>query len=237
MNKLIILVLGAILVLLSKVSLAFDYNEFVSCSAINRDPIITFKYSYGNLVHDLSLNHEEISRLQTQADKVAGLATRHWKRGIWVNKYKVKKLSDKAYCVMPVDIEVMFAFDNPMIYVANDYPTDTCAFSMIIRHEQTHQRINKLTIEYFLPIISKTAFKTIKDVRAVKVSSRDKLQLGADMLAKYYKAKMNPIFEEFDKALENEQKKLDNEANYEKEWNMCRKFDKDKAERDALFKK
>lgn len=236
MNKTLVFLLCSFLMLLSRASIAFDYNEFISCSGINRDPIITFKYSYGKLVHDLSHSRAEIERIEA-VDKIAGLATRPTKKYIWIKQYKVKKISNTAYCVMPVDIEVVLAYQDPVIYVANDYPTDTCAFSMIIRHEQTHQRINKLTMEYFLPIISKTAFKTIKDVRAVKVSSRDKIQIGAEMLSKYYKAKMDPIFEEFSEALANEQKKLDNLANYEKEWNMCREYDKDKAERAALFKK
>ena len=56
---------------------AWSYGEFISCNALNPMPAVTFKTSYGQLVHDFNLSTDEITAKASGAEKgffVDGLA-------------------------------------------------------------------------------------------------------------------------------------------------------------------
>lgn len=137
----------------------------------------------------------------------------------------MRRLDAGATCVLPAEVEFFFGFKEPEIYVSKDLDKDSCRFSVVIRHEQVHQRINKLVLEYFLPLISDELQKAVRDVKAVKVSSPEQGEDGAEELMKYYQARLGPLITTFEKVLEKEQDKLDNLTNYQMEWELCRKYE------------
>lgn len=237
-SKLIMLLL--FFLLFSTESRAWTYGEFISCDALNPRPIITFKTAYGQLIHDFSTPQKEIQSKSTHTPEkgffTAGLATLNTSSQIWLKSVQIRKLDENNTCIMPKEIEVTFSYKDPIIYVSSEYDYNSCEFSQILRHEQTHQRINKLTLEYFLPLIHKTLKKTIREVRSIKVPSPDHAQEGMKLLQKYYQIKLTPIIEEYKKARENEQKKLDNLTNYTMEDKLCREFNRKHPEK-PIFKK
>lgn len=219
------------MILLTSQTMAWNYGEFVSCDAINPKPKITFLTSYGKLIHDLSTSQSGIESLAGGASEkgffVVGLATLSSNFQILVKKAFFKVLDENHICVLPSEIEIRVGFQNPTIYVAKEIDQKSCKFSQVIRHEQVHQRINLLTLEYFLPLIDETVRNAINEVRAVKVSSTSDgdLKAGAEQLYKFYFSRLNPILEELERARENEQKKLDNITNYKMESELCREFE------------
>lgn len=226
--------------LFSTESKAWTYGEFISCDALNPRPIITFKTSYGQLVHDFSTPQKEIQSKSTHTPEkgffTTGLATVKVPSQIWLKSVQIRKLDENNTCVMPKEIEVTFSYEDPVIYVSSEFDYNSCQFSQILRHEQTHQRINKLTLEYFLPLIHKTLKKTIREVRSIKVPSPAHAQEGMKLLQKYYRIKLTPIIEEYEKARKNEQKKLDNLTNYTMESELCHEFNRKHPEK-PVFKK
>ena len=219
---------------------AWTYGEFISCDGLNPRPKITFKASYGELIHDLSTPQKEIQAKSSNTPEkgffTAGLATLKTASSVWLKSVQIHKLDENHTCIMPKEIEISFMYKDPVIYVASEYDHNSCQFSQILRHEQTHQRINKLTLEYFLPLIYKTIKKTIKEVRSVKVPSPAYAQEGMKLLQKYYTIKLTPIIREYEKARLAEQKKLDNLTNYTMENELCEEFNRKHPER-AVFKK
>lgn len=215
---------------------AWSYGEFVSCDAINPKPKITFLTSYGQLIHDLSTPQREIERMAGGAEKgffVVGLATLKPQYQIWIKDVYVKTLDQNHACLLPSEIEIKFGYNDPLIYVSKEIDRNSCKFSQVIRHEQVHQRINILTLEYFLPLIDETIRNAISEVRAIKVSgtSDAEIRAGIDRLYKYYTARLKPIIDEFHKARENEQRKLDNIVNYTMESELCREFDRERPDK------
>lgn len=217
---------------------AWSYGEFISCDAINPMPKITFKSSYGKLVHDLS---QPLSTLNQNAHAQkepgwlrVGYATQSLSSSIWV-KAKVKKIDDYTTCVLPDEVEVFLGYQKPMIYVAKEYKDDLCKFSVVIRHEQVHQRINKLALDYFLPLADKALRNAIADVKGIKVPSPEQSQQGVEMLYKYYQFCLQPILDEMIRAVDAEQAKLDTLTSYKMQWDMCEKF-KERQERDKYLK-
>lgn len=208
----------------------------MSCDAINPKPKITFLTSYGQLIHDLSTPQREIERMAGGAEKgffVVGLATLKPQYQIWIKDVYVKTLDQNHACLLPSEIEIKFGYNDPLIYVSKEIDRNSCKFSQVIRHEQVHQRINILTLEYFLPLIDETIRNAISEVRAIKVSgtSDAEIRAGIDRLYKYYTARLKPIIDEFHKARENEQRKLDNIVNYTMESELCREFDRERPDK------
>lgn len=89
---------------------------------------------------------------------------------------------------------MFLGYQKPMIYVAKEYKDDLCKFSVVIRHEQVHQRINKLALDYFLPLADKALRNAIADVKGIKVPSPEQSQQGVEMLYKYYQFRLQPIW-------------------------------------------
>ena len=205
----------------------------VSCDALNPNPHIIFKTSYGQLVHDISTPQHQIQAMSSRPEKgilIDGLATATTLGSIRINTAHGIKISDNDYCIIPDEIEVYFGYSNPTIYVAKEYPVAGCRFSLIIRHEQTHQRINILTMQYFLPIIRSAAEKIIRQARSVKISTPTDDRLALALLQRYYAIKLMPIIEKFNLAREQEHQKLDNSTNYAMEYDICNKFEQTTGE-------
>lgn len=217
-------------------AVAWSYGEFVSCDAINPKPKITFLTSYGLLIHDLSTPQREIERISGGAEKgfyVVGLATLTPKYQIHIKDIYVKTLDQNHTCLLPSEIEIKFGYNDPLIYVSKEIDRNSCKFSQVIRHEQVHQRINILTLEYFLPLIDETIRNAINEVRAVKISGNGQAEIndGIQRLYKYYTARLQPIIDEFQRARENEQRKLDNITNYTIESELCREFERKRPDK------
>ena len=152
---------------------------------------------------------------------------------IWIKDVYVKTLDQNHACLLPSEIEIKFGYNDPLIYVSKEIDRNSCKFSQVIRHEQVHQRINILTLEYFLPLIDETIRNAISEVRAIKVSGTGdaEIRAGIDRLYEYYTARLKPIIDEFHKARENEQRKLDNIVNYTLESELCREFDRERPDK------
>ena len=212
---------------------AWSLGEFVSCNDINPQPAVIFKSSYGKLIHDISQSPEFVNNLGKNSPVIqenglltAGVAPITTSTSFHIKKAILKRLDNEYSCIMPEEIEIFIGYKNPLIYVSNKYDTKSCEFSQIIRHEQVHQRINKLTLEYYLPILDKTLRKAIDEVKAVKIRTNDEAdkKRGFEELYSYYHSRIDPILNEFKQARDNEQKKLDNLNSYQHDWSICTRY-------------
>lgn len=229
MKKRIMLILFLSALAFSEAS-AWNYGQFVSCNAMNPMPTITLKTAYGKLVHDFNLNTQQLTVMGKGREKdgfVEGLALCSPYRTIALKKYTVKKLDDTATCILPAEVEVTIGYKNPEIYVSKDLDFQSCRFSVVIRHEQVHQRINKLVLDYFLPLFFDELKIAVRDVKAIKVSGPEDAEAGAQKLLAYYHERLNPVFNIYLEILKNEQNKLDNLTNYKMEWDLCKKFNEE----------
>lgn len=215
---------------------AFSYGEFISCNDINPRPAITFTSSYGKLYHILSASTEQINQIAELKPEykekgmfAEGLATAPIQMHLQIGTSYLQRLDDEYSCLMPQEVKIFVGYRKPEIYVSNTHDYQSCRFSVIIRHEQTHQRINKLTLEYYLPLIDKAIRNAVYEVRAVKVRTNDKASLdqGWEELYSHYIARLTPIVEELIRAREREHQKLDNLRNYKMEWDLCDKYDRE----------
>lgn len=146
--------------------------------------------------------------------------------GLYLKKVR-QNILPKTYCVYPEEIEVVVGLKDPTIYVSSNYQPGDFWYALTLRHEQVHQWINKLTLEYFLPLFYKRIIATAREVRAVKVNSgtQEAIDAGYKKVYDYYLARLKPVAEEFRKVQKEEQHKLDNKMNYAAEAELFRQYE------------
>lgn len=146
--------------------------------------------------------------------------------GLYLKKV-IQNILPKTYCVYPEEIEVVVGLKDPTIYVSSNYQPGDFWYALTLRHEQVHQWINKLTLEYFLPLFYKRIIATAREVRAVKVNSgtQEAIDDGYKKVYDYYLARLKPVAEEFRKVQKEEQHKLDNKVNYAAEAELFRQYE------------
>ena len=86
---------------------AWSYGEFVSCHSLNPMPAVTFKTSYGQLVHDFNLTTSEITsraHLKEKGFFADGLAVAGPRSAFRLLRYTVRQLDDNATCVLPAEV-------------------------------------------------------------------------------------------------------------------------------------
>ena len=92
---------------------------------------------------------------------------------------------------------------------------------MVLRHEQTHQQINKSTLEYYLPLFKDAASQIAQNIKPVPVADVNDIKDAITELTKTYNKKMTPVINFIKKEILTEQKKLDNPENYTYENALC----------------
>ena len=198
------------------------------CSAVNINPTIKVTSSYGKLSYDTSKNIEEITTMAKNFNLVesglfaSGLSTVNVNFDITINTLG-QLIGDSEYCVIPTEVTIFIGLDSPTIYVSNNISENSCEHHVILRHEKTHQQINKTTLEYYLPFFKDAALKIIKDIKPIKISDIKEIEQSTASLTKLYNSKMTKLVDFIKREMIIEQKKLDNPENYHFESTLCKK--------------
>lgn len=201
-------------------------DENVICDKLNYVPEIAFTTSYGKLTYNMDLGHKPLTDLGQSLGIVekglfaAGLATVgvNWELGVDTIS---RVLDENDICVIPVKVNIFIGYENPVIYISKDLKPETCEYNIVLRHEQTHQQINKLALEYFVPRLKKAVEAIAKDVKPVGIERLSQIDETNEQISKEYIREISPLVEHFKKELLKEHGKLDNQANYDHESDMC----------------
>lgn len=197
------------------------------CETLDRNINVNFSTSYGKLTYDFNKTTSQISALaQKYGHKehsffAAGLALINVE-----HEYKMRtefSKIDGGYCVFPKDLDIFVGFSQPKIYVSNQLKKNTCAYKMVILHEQTHQRINIKTLDYFLPYFYQAAEKIMQEIKPIQVNNILEVKAATLKLTEEFASKFDKILALFKKELALEQSKLDSKSNYSYESSLCRK--------------
>lgn len=196
------------------------------CSDIQIDPNIKFTSSYGKLTIDKSKSKEDITLLAKQHNYIEtglfanGLSTVNINFDISLKTYTTN-ITNNDYCILPEEINIFLGLDSPIIYLSKELVDDSCEYDIVLRHEKTHQHINKKTIEYYLPLFKNTASTIIKSIKPIHIKDLKQLDAATNDYIKTYNQKLNPLVDFIKKEIFEEQKKLDNPNNYKYENSLC----------------
>ena len=199
----------------------------INCDDLIVAPNINLQSSFGNLQYNTSLDIKEITSIAKQFDLVesdlfaSGLATATVNFDISLST-SANPINVGEFCVIPNKVDVFLGLTNPVIYLANSLEKNSCRYKIVLRHEQTHQQINKSALEYYLPIFKAAITKIIQKTPAITIKDTSQLEQATKDLTETYNQKIMPLVEFIKKEIANEQKKLDNPANYKYESVLCK---------------
>ena len=96
-------------------------------------------------------------------------------------------------CVFPSVINIFVGYTRPMIYIAKSLKPGSCEYNLVLRHEQTHQLINKKALDYFLPRFKAAAEKIALEIKPQKVSSSTEMASVTQKMTDEFAARMNKV--------------------------------------------
>ena len=200
-----------------------------SCRDINVQPKINFETSYGQLRYDFSKNTREITKISERLGKpeatpfTTGLATVTVENEYIIGTAALPRGRGK-YCVVPKEVYVYVGFSRPTIFISNELMKNTCHYNLVVLHEQTHQRINKTALDYFIPYFQMGAEKIARELTPIEIDSTAKIDAATDKITQVFSDRFDKLLNLFKKELAVEQGKLDNQINYSFEDDICKKF-------------
>ncbi len=189
-------------------------------------PHIEIFSSYGKLQYDTSKNIVQLTEiakkygLSEQGLFASGLSTVDISTDISVNTLG-KPTDDKKICVYPTSIRLFIGFANPLIYISDTIKPHSCEYKVVLRHEQTHQYINKEMLDYFLPLFSEAFIRIVRSTPPVLINNINEVNAASQILTEEYNRKLQPLIEFFKKEMIAEQQRLDNADNYSYEKKLC----------------
>ena len=202
------------------------YSLAIDCSDIDVNPQITVRYSFGKLSYDYSKNVAEITKMANDFNLVEnnnfaeGLSTSNINFDISI-KTSAHPIGIKRFCVVPSQVDILLGLNNPVIYISNSLKKDSCKYNLVLRHEKTHQQINKTVLEYYLPIFKAAVTKIIQKNSASEINDTNLLESKTRELSQKYSSQIKPLVDFIKKETSNEHLKLDNPANYTFEGQLC----------------
>ncbi len=197
------------------------------CRNVAFSPHIEVFSSYGKLQYDTSKNMAQITESAKKYGIVknnifaSGLATVDISTDILTNTIG-QPADNGLICVYPTNVRLFIGFSDPLIYISNTLKPGTCEYKVVLRHEQTHQFINKEMLDYFLPMFRNAFSRIVASTPPVQTDSINRVDEASRLLTEQYNRKLLPLVSFFKQEMINEQKRLDNKNNYVHEKNLCR---------------
>ncbi len=199
------------------------------CAEMPFEPEIEYYSSYGKLNYDFSKDQEQVTTLAKKHNLLesgmfaSGLAIADIQWEVSVGT-RGALLSLTEACIVPAKIKLFIGYHNPVIYLANRLKKNTCEYDVVMRHEQTHQQINKTALEYFRPYFFNEIVKISSQIKPRYVSklTQEEVNKATQQLTQEYIEAISPMIEIFKNELKIEHSKLDNPGNYRLETLLCR---------------
>lgn len=230
MKKIFFILISAFFVFadasLASAQVSIDEISSTPCNELIYTPEIVFTTSYGNLTYDFSMTQNELTDLSKQFGIV--------ERGLFASGLALVKVnweievettsrvsSEKDICVIPIKVEVFIGYEDPVIHMSKDLVPGTCEYSVVMRHEQTHQQINKTALEYFIPKFKLAVEAMSKDIHPVNIDNLSDISKVNEAFTAEYVRQVSPLVEYFKQQIFAEHAKLDNRDNYNLEGRVC----------------
>lgn len=202
-------------------------KAFAACPDNLPRPEIELYTSYGKITYIQNLDNQQITKLAAQTGHIEKGLFASGLSSIKVNMDITLKtigdiISKYDICVYPTTIRLSIYFSNPTIYISNQLTAGSCEYNVVLRHEQTHQQINKSALDYFLPLFKNAAAQIAPTIKPISVANISEIDDASNLLTEEYNQKLTPLLNFFKQQLQKEQLKLDNQSNYQYENTLCR---------------
>lgn len=182
-------------------------------------------YNYGKLQYNTELNQEELGKVHASQtgkyeDNLKGLTSLQPSilvDGITLN-YQV--LTDDYICLYPDVLRVKINY-QPIIYILNSIPKDTCMYDLTLRHEYTHLDIGYAALNLFV-LTLRNKIPDIATSSGIRVITADEMETAPEEMNTTYQTQVLLLWDMFMYALDEQHAKLDVPETYVREKNICK---------------
>ncbi len=132
-----------------------------------------------------------------------------------------KKMFRDIYCLWVENLRVEFSYTTMTVYVSTQYPEDSCEYKTTLDHENQHVQIHRDIYEKYQKLL-RSAVSSSSGIplmnNPVTVKS---LEEGKARISELISGATDPVFNQFQQELSQEQMKLDTTENYHTMQGMC----------------
>ncbi len=206
----------------------FINNQAVAndCSDVVVNPTVSLTSSFGTLSYNYEKNTAEITTLAHSLNIsetglfAAGLSTVNIDFDIEINTM-AHPIGNQAFCIIPTQIKLFLGLGSPTIYIAKELAQNSCQYNLVLHHEQIHQQINQITLEYYLPLFKQSATQIARSLKPLYITKSEEIKPSIKALTEEYNQKLIPLVNYIKKEMLTQQLKLDNPQNYLFESSLC----------------
>jgi len=208
------------------IALIFTANiaSAASCRSKKKLTDITFEKLWPTVVYSNEKSVKELENLdrgrhhtRVKGPGRAGVTQRK-SRFAYEMRLSSYRLSDGSRCMGINKIKLRYGFDSMKVYVASKYQKKSCKYDAILKHENTHVKINADILGKF----SKSFTNTMKDqIRKIEFKrGRNSLKIK-ERIKKEISVSLKRQSQLFQKMLEKEHAKIDTSESYRKVHASC----------------
>lgn len=215
----------------------FEAGQFFDCRSMKVPLHIIIKTSYGQLIHDVSTTQQALASIQKNNPHPEKLFINSSYNSIHTSGYVTlssaltEYISDGKTCLIPETIEVFVGYQDPMIYIAKEFRSQPCEFSVMLRHQQVHQQINIYTLQYLLPLLKDAIIQATQGIDPIVSTGKGSVNSDIKKIQEIYIAAIRPILIAFDELRAEEHRKFDEVTNYKIDEKLCRKYNQTRAQK------
>jgi len=187
---------------------------------------IRYLFNFPSVVYDHTHSAEEIEALSEKSGQaenyhIEGLTDAQFGLKTAYKFNYNKKFLQNTYSVWVEDLRVDFSYTTINVYISNQYPEGTCEYQATMDHENTHVEIHRRIYEKYQKILQ-SVIASSADIplinHPVTVESLDE---GKDRISQLISGVTDPVFNQFQQELSQEQGQLDSPQSYTELQSRC----------------
>ncbi len=132
-----------------------------------------------------------------------------------------KKIFQNNYALWVEDLRVDFSYTTINVYVSNQYPEGSCEYQVTMDHENTHVEIHRRIYEKYQKIL-KDVISSSTDIPLINHPvTVESLEEGKARISQLISGVTDPVFDQFQQELSQEQGQLDSPGSYAELQSRC----------------
>jgi hypothetical protein len=195
------------------------------CPAPNTSVKVNVKNTPAKVIYKTSHSRSDLERLQLRQGrhttsgkwKILGLTKTEFKYSIKTTA-NFKKTTGGRFCAYPVSYDLNIGYADFLIYVDRKYPTGSCEYRAILKHENAHVTIYKSYLKRYLPYIKKQVRTAALGVRPVVVSTPN---LGTKYIQEQVQRRIRPLILKLNREADHSNARIDTPKSYRKVQLLC----------------
>lgn len=138
--------------------------------------------------------------------------------------YKISKArypTLRQNCIWMSEIDIRLEI-SPTIFIARDYPRDSCMYNAVLEHEMKHIQVDRDIANKYQHQLRQMASNIAQKVGVVGPKSDVETRRTEKRIQDYFKTNMNIVLEKMYAERREKQQAVDNIHEYERVQNLCK---------------